>query len=175
MPIETSISEEELLKLVRHFKSKDYPLDPVVCHFCYFRDIGLCKGYKPQQPSETELVPDEELEKLLNRREQLLMELDAIEETIKKKIGNKQIIWKGKLFGKVEYTGYSYDNPTLVRLIKEKGYRAIDFFQVKPHRIKDLELLLGTDIEKARVPEKKRRFVFGADPFKYYQREDNGL
>ncbi len=165
MPTVNDMSDEEFLEYVRWFKEKDEPMDPVECAFCYFREIGVCEGVKPK--AENENGVKEEVDKrvfhLLRRLDELNMEKEAVIKELKTFLKGKVVEWQGKKVGQITYTGYTYNNPALVKLLKERGYRAIDFFQVKPSKIKVLEELLGGDIELARKPVEQKKKWIGLD------------
>lgn len=161
LPIRKSISDEEFKELIRHFKECDYPLDPSECKYCPYKSMNLCKGYNTIIQSETDLTPTPELEELLQRRENLIAELETVEDAIKKILKDKKVVWNGKTIGRVTYTGFSYDVKELSKILYKKGYSPLNFLQIKPHKIKELEELLGAEIEKVRSPYERKKWSWG--------------
>lgn len=164
-PIKESISEEELKELTEHFKTKDYPKDPLLCDYCYFKSINLCKGYPKQIVSKkgVNLTPEPELEELLRRREELARELEAIDNDLKKRLKNRYVMFNGKLYGKVPYKGYTYNKYAIVNEVQKRGYNPLDFLQITPAKIRLLEDILGADIDKVREQVDREKWVFGQE------------
>lgn len=163
--IDESISEEELKELAEHFKTKDYPKDPSLCDYCHFKHINLCKGYPKQLVSKRgiNITPEPELAELLKRREELISELEAIDNELKKRLKDRYVMFNGKLYGKIPYKGYTYNKFALAQEIRKRGYDPLDFFQISPARIRLVEDILGADIEKVREEVEKNKWVFGQE------------
>ena len=164
-PIKESISEEELTELTEHFKTKDYPKDPSLCDYCHFKHINLCKGYPKKLISKkgVNLTPEPELAELLQKREQLVQELEAIDNALKKMLKGRYVMFNGKLYGKVPYKGYSYNKYAIAKEMQKRGYNPLDFLQISPAKIKLLEEILGCDIDKVREEVDREKWIFGQE------------
>lgn len=159
LPVTESITEEELINLCRLFKTERKPRAPWECSLCIYKEKGYCTGHK-ETATARELVEDrsEQVEELLCRRKELLSELKQVEEQLKKLISG-ELLWNGQKVGWVKTVSYTYDLPKLSKLLKAKGLKAADYFQVKTAKIKELEKLLGDEIETVREKKLKKRFV----------------
>ena len=164
-PIKESISEEELKEITEHFKTKDYPKDPSLCDYCYFKSINLCKGYPKKLVSKkgVNVTPEPELAELLKRREELVKELEAIDNDLKKRLKGRYVIFDGKIYGKVPYKGYTYNKYAIANEVQKRGYNPLDFLQITPAKIRLLEDILGADIDKVREQVDKEKWVFGQE------------
>jgi hypothetical protein len=152
---------EEFLEYVRWFKERKEPRDPVECVFCHFRNIGACEGVSPKAVTDSgeEVEVEQEVFNLLSRLDKLNMEREAVIKSLKALLKGKTVKWNGREVGEKTYQGYSYNKEQLVKLLKERGFRALDFFQVSPAKIKVLEELLGGAIEEARKPVEKKKWI----------------
>ena len=160
LPVTESVTEEELKNLCRLFMTDKRPRAGWECKLCVYREKGYCTGH--DEVSEVEELTEDNTEliySLLERRKELLQELKSVEEQLKKLLSGKTVRWNGQEVGWVKKVSYTYNLPLLAELIKKKGLKAVDYFQVKSSKIKELEKLLGEEIEKARERVEKERFV----------------
>ena len=159
LPVTESITEEELKNVCTLFLTDKRPRAGWECKLCSYKKHGYCSG-KKETTSVEELTEDrtELVTSLLSRRKELLTELKSIEEQLKKLISGS-LTYDGQEVGWVARVSYTYDLPKLAKLIKSKGLKAVDYFQVKSGKIKELEQLLGDEIETVRKKVEKKRFV----------------
>ena len=159
LPVTESVTEEELRNLCSLFLTEKKPRTGWECQLCIYRENGYCSGHKETAEVE-ELVEDrtELISSLLTRRKELLAELKMVEDQLKKLI-SEPMEWNGQKIGWLPKVSYTYNLPLLAELIKKKGLKAADYFQVKSAKVKELEKVLGDEIEKARKMEEKKRFV----------------
>ena len=159
LPVTESVTEEELKNLCRLFRTEKKPRARWECKLCAYREHGYCSGHEETVEAE-ELTEDrsELVTSLLSRRKELLAELKMIEDQLKKLISGS-VTWNGQQVGWIEKVSYTYDLPKLSKLLKAKGLKAADYFQVKTAKIKELEELLGDEIETVREKKLKKRFV----------------
>jgi len=160
LPVTESVTEEELKNLCKLFLTEKKPRAGWECKLCTYKEKGYCSGHKEVKEVE-ELVEDntELIYSLLERRKELLAEIKSIEEQLRKLLSGRKVTWNGQEVGWVRKVSYTYNLPLLAELIKRKGLKAVDYFQVKSAKVKELEKLLGDEIEKARKKEEKERFV----------------
>ena len=159
LPVTEKITEEGLKNLCRLFKLEKKPRAGWECKLCVYKEKGYCSGHKEVAEVE-ELVEDRTklIDSLLTRRKEILAELKMIEDQLKNLISG-EIEWNGQKIGWLPKVSYTYNLPLLAELIKKRGLKAADYFQVKSAKVKELEKILGADIEKARKREEKKRFV----------------
>jgi predicted transcriptional regulator len=157
IPITNSVSDEEFKQIVTWFKTKNEPLFKEECRFCYYKTVGLCQGVEQKETLESK--EQQEIYELIDKLEELNKERETIIKHLKKLLRGKLIKYKEKEYGEKTYTSYTYDKIKLAKLLKEKGFRVADYFQISPSKIKTLEELLGSEIEKVRTPVERKKWV----------------
>jgi len=163
--IENSIAKEELVRIAEEFKNNPAPRAGWECSYCSYKTHGYCNGAEVKGVAELEQDTTNKVAELLARRKELLdknrellAEIKTVEEQIRKLVKGAVEI-NGQKVGWVEQVYYTYDLPALSKLLKEEGLKAVDYFQLKSAKVKELEKLLGDKIETVRKKQVRRKFV----------------
>ncbi|WP_457569175.1 hypothetical protein [Desulfurobacterium sp.] len=157
VPITSAITDEEMSNLIEAFRKEKKPRSSWECHYCIYKKHGLCEG---QEEAVQIIAPsnEEEIKILIEKRNDLLRELQMVEEQLKK-IVNGTFIYNGGEYGWKEVSYYEWDNVKLSKILKEEGLKASDYFMVKGTKIKELEATLGNKLNLARTKKTKLRFI----------------
>jgi hypothetical protein len=164
-PVTTSISDEQLKEIVSYFINNRKPRYVFECKICPYKEQGYCNGFDTEElENDKSLYLDdieeqrkEHITELLERRENLLKEVNQIEEQLKKHISGT-MEYKGKTIGWVESVKREYDARLINKILKQKGIppeERAKFFQINWRKLDDLKGILTDEEFKKAIVEKK--------------------